>query len=40
VIPYLAKNHHKKVLVEWLKVYILISNPSIIKKIPENIKYA
>jgi hypothetical protein len=25
--PYLGKNHHKKVLVEWFKVYALSSNP-------------
>jgi hypothetical protein len=26
--PYLEKSHHKKGLVEWLKVWTLSSNPS------------
>jgi hypothetical protein len=32
VIPSLKKPHHKKGLVEWLKVWILSSNPSTAKK--------
>jgi hypothetical protein len=30
--PYLEKTHHKKGLVEWLKVLTLSSNPRTIKK--------
>jgi hypothetical protein len=30
--PYLKKIHHKKVFVEWLKVYTLSSNLSTTKK--------
>jgi hypothetical protein len=30
--PYLNKTHHKKGLVEWLKVKALSSNPSTTKK--------
>jgi hypothetical protein len=30
--PYLEKTHHKKGLVEWLKVKALSSNPSTAKK--------
>jgi hypothetical protein len=32
VRPYLEKTHHKKVLVEWLKVKALSSNRSTEKK--------
>jgi hypothetical protein len=32
VKPYLEKTHHKKSLVEWLKVQALSSNPSTAKK--------
>jgi hypothetical protein len=34
--PYLEKTHHKKGLVEWLKVMALSSNPSITKKRKEK----
>jgi hypothetical protein len=30
--PYLENTHHKKRLVEWLKVKVLSSNPSTTKK--------
>jgi hypothetical protein len=30
--PYLEETHHKKGLMEWLKVYALSSNPSTAKK--------
>jgi hypothetical protein len=32
VRPYLKKTHHRKGLVEWLKVKALSSNPSTAKK--------
>jgi hypothetical protein len=32
VKPYLKKTHHKKGLVDWLKVKALNSNPSTVKK--------
>jgi ribosomal protein S21 len=32
----LKKTHHKKGLVEWLKVYALSSNPSMAKKKKKN----
>jgi hypothetical protein len=34
--PYLGKTHHKKALVEWLKVKGLSSNPSTAKKIKKK----
>jgi hypothetical protein len=34
--PYLQKTHHKKGLVEWLKVKALSSSPSIAKKEKKN----
>jgi hypothetical protein len=34
--PILKKTHHKKVLVEWLKVYALSSSPSTAKKEKRN----
>jgi uncharacterized protein YxeA len=36
--PYLKKTHHKKGLVEWLKVKALSSSPNSAKKITEFLK--
>jgi hypothetical protein len=39
VRPYLKKTHHKNVLVEWLKVKALSSNPSTAKKEKKKVLY-
>jgi hypothetical protein len=36
--PYLENTHHKKGLMEWLKVHALSSSPSTIKKTNKQTK--